>query len=43
MDDFDPMGVFNPRNELLEETTGLRFRQPTVVDDVVEELAPGVF
>ena len=42
MDDFDPMGVFDAGDELLEEATSLRFRQSTVDDNVVEEFAPCV-
>ena len=43
MDDFEFMGVFNAANELLEEPTSAFGRHASVGDDVVEQLASGIF
>ena len=43
MNDLEPMGVLNARDELLEEPPGLRLGHPAVGHDVVEELAAGKF
>lgn len=43
MDNLETMGVLNAGNQLLEDAPGLVFRHPAVLDDIVKELAAGVF
>lgn len=43
VDDFEPVRVFDARDDLLEEFASAGFGHAAVGDDVVEEFASGVF
>ena len=43
MDNLETMGVFDSRNELLEEAAGLVFGHAAICHDVVEELSASIF
>lgn len=43
MDDLQPVRILDARNDLLEETTGFGLGHAPMSDDVIEELAAGVF
>ena len=43
MDDLEAVGVFDARDDLLEEAANAGLRHLAVCDDVVEQLAAGVF